>query len=104
MALALPSNSKTQLEKVSKDKKSSLFDLIISNEGKSFITFTPGVSVIKPFSLLLMMRPNKLEGLFLETFSSQVLEFEGKARANPMSASQMLPSWVRYRCYQQMLD
>ncbi len=26
------------------------------------------------------MRPNKLEGLSLETLSSQVLEFEGKAR------------------------
>jgi hypothetical protein len=35
-----------------------------------------------PFSL--MMRPNKLEGLPLETLSSQVLEFEGKARANPI--------------------
>ncbi len=30
------------------------------------------------------MRPNKLEGLPLETLSSQVLEFEGKARANPI--------------------
>jgi hypothetical protein len=28
------------------------------------------------------MRPNKLEGL-LETLSSQVLEFEGKATAKP---------------------
>ncbi len=32
-----------------------------------------------------MMRPNKLEGLSLENLSSQVLEFEGKARANPIS-------------------
>ena len=31
-----------------------------------------------------MMRPNKLEGLFLETLSCQVLEFESKARANPL--------------------
>ncbi len=31
------------------------------------------------FSSLLMMRPNKLKGLPLETCSSQVLEFEGKA-------------------------
>jgi hypothetical protein len=30
-----------------------------------------------------MTRPNKLEDLSLETLSSQVLEFEGKARANP---------------------
>jgi hypothetical protein len=34
-----------------------------------------------------MMRPNKLEHLFLETLSSQVLEFEGKARANLSDAS-----------------
>jgi hypothetical protein len=33
------------------------------------------------------MKPNKLEGLSLETLSSQVLEFEGKARANPIGAS-----------------
>ncbi len=32
------------------------------------------------------MRPNKLEGLSLETLSSQVLEFKGKARANPIGA------------------
>jgi hypothetical protein len=31
-----------------------------------------------------MARSNKLEGLPLETLSSQVLEFEGKARANPI--------------------
>jgi len=32
------------------------------------------------------MRPNKLEHLSLETLSSQVIEFEGKARANPIEA------------------
>ncbi len=32
----------------------------------------------------LTMRLNKLEGLPLETLSSRVLEFEGKARANPI--------------------
>jgi len=31
-----------------------------------------------------MSRPNELKGLPLETLSSQVLEFEGKARANPI--------------------
>ncbi len=30
-----------------------------------------------------MTSPNKLVGLSLQTLSSQVLEFEGKARANP---------------------
>ncbi len=38
------------------------------------------------FSASLMTMPNKLEGLSLETLSSQVLEFEGKARANPIGA------------------
>jgi hypothetical protein len=38
------------------------------------------------FSASLTTRPNKLEGLSLETLSSQVLEFEGKARANPIGA------------------
>jgi len=32
------------------------------------------------------MRPNKLKCLSWETLSSQVLEFEGKARANPTAA------------------
>ena len=36
-----------------------------------------------------MTRPNKPEGLSLETLSSQVLEFEGKARANPMEGYQL---------------
>jgi hypothetical protein len=45
----------------------------------------------KPFSLSLTMRPNEPEGLSLETLSSQVLEFEGKARANPIGAS--------FRCF-----
>ncbi len=31
-----------------------------------------------------MTRPNKLKGLPLETLSSQVLEFEGEIRANPI--------------------
>ncbi len=35
-ALALPSNSKTQLERVSKGKPSSLLGVIVSDEGKKF--------------------------------------------------------------------
>jgi hypothetical protein len=53
---------------------------------------TPGVNVIKLFfTLSLMMRPDKLEGSSLETLSSQVLEFEYKARANPIG--------VPFRCF-----
>jgi hypothetical protein len=38
------------------------------------------------FSSLQMTKPNKLEHLSLQSHSSQVLEFEGKARANPIGA------------------
>jgi hypothetical protein len=37
-----------------------------------------------------MTRPDKLERLSLETLSSQFLEFEGKARANPLSDASFL--------------
>jgi hypothetical protein len=40
-ALALPSNSKTRLERVSKDKPSSYLGLIISDKEKSFLMLTP---------------------------------------------------------------
>ncbi len=36
LALALPSNSKTGLERVSKDKPFSLISLVIRDEGKTF--------------------------------------------------------------------
>jgi hypothetical protein len=45
---------------------------------------SPGANVIKKFPASLMMRPNKLEGLPLATLSCRVLEFDGKARANPI--------------------
>ncbi len=38
-----------------------------------------------------MTRRNKLEHLSLETLSSQILDFEGKARANPIG--------VHFRCF-----
>jgi hypothetical protein len=44
------------------------------------------------------------EHLSLETDSSQVLEFVGKARATNWRTFQMLPSWISSWCYQQMLD
>jgi hypothetical protein len=43
LALALPSNSKTWLERVSKENSSSIFGLFISDEEKkSYITLTSG--------------------------------------------------------------
>ena len=67
---------------------------------KGFITLTPGVNNLKLFNSSLTTRPNKLNGLPLETLSSQVLEFEGKARANPIGGPSSVCSW----CYQQMLN
>jgi hypothetical protein len=49
----------------------------------------PGVNFIKLFSFV--TDNNKLEGLSLETLFSQVIEFEGKAGANPLG--------VPFRCF-----
>jgi hypothetical protein len=50
------------------------------------------VSILQNFfSLTLATRLNKLECFSLETLSSQVLEFEGKARDNPTG--------VPFRCF-----
>jgi hypothetical protein len=53
--------------------------MAITKEEKGFIT--PGVNVIKHFSFALMIKPNKLEHLSLETNSSQVLNL--RARPEP---------------------
>jgi hypothetical protein len=45
---------------------------------------------LKKISLSQMTRPNKLQCLSLEILSSQVLEFEGKARVNPIRAPSFL--------------
>ncbi len=39
LALALPTNSKTRLERVSKDKRSSLLVVIISDKGKKVLYY-----------------------------------------------------------------
>ena len=73
------------MDRVSKGKYSSLLGLFVSDE-KSFIKLTPGVNVIKLFSFVTDDKPNKLEVSSMETLFSQVLEFDGKARANPIGA------------------
>jgi hypothetical protein len=52
-----------------------VFDIIVRIQGPMLQNFFPP---------LLTMRSNKLERLSLETLSSQVLEYEGKARVNPI--------------------
>jgi hypothetical protein len=61
-------------------QEEEVVDLAEDPSGKS------GVNFIKKFPSSLMTRPNKLECLSLETLSSQVLEFEGKARVGPIGA------------------
>ncbi len=51
-----------------------------------------------------MTRPNKLESSSLETLSCQVLEFEGKARANQIGAPEVLQSKVGSWPHPQTLD
>ncbi len=52
--LVLPANVRLDWKVFVRHKHSSLFGLIVSNEEKKFIRFTPGVNVIKlfPSSLL----------------------------------------------------
>ncbi len=51
--LVLPANVRLDWKVVARYKHSSLFGLVISNEGKkSFITLTPGVNFIKLFSFI----------------------------------------------------
>jgi hypothetical protein len=47
--LVLPANVRLDWKVIVRYKHSSLFGLVISNEEKSFITWTPGVDLIKLF-------------------------------------------------------
>jgi hypothetical protein len=63
--LVLPANVILDWKEIARYKHSSLFDLIISDKGKFFITLPPGVNVIKHVSLQLALWQNKLERLFM---------------------------------------
>jgi hypothetical protein len=51
--LALPANDRLVWKVIDRYKHSSLFGLIIGNEGNFFITLTPVINVIKTFVLSL---------------------------------------------------
>ncbi len=59
LALVLPSNSKTGLERVSKDKPSSLLGLVINDEGKKFYNIDHGCQSYNK-TLLLQRRQGKI--------------------------------------------
>jgi len=68
-------------------------NFVESHFGNLIKTSSPGtcrdgelVSIKTLFSSSSITRPNKLEGLSLKILSNQVLEFEGKAWANPIGA------------------
>jgi hypothetical protein len=61
----------------------------------SLIGLTPGVNVIKLFSSSLMMRPNKLECLYLAITFQSSLTFAGNTRSLPKKeASDRSSNWV----------
>jgi hypothetical protein len=76
--------------KLDREKHSSLFRWRRRNKSLYKID-TKCQSYQTFFPLSLATRVNKLEGSSLETLSSQVLEFEGKARANPIGATSDAP-------------
>ncbi len=72
---------------------------------KRYYSVSSGVNVIKLFSFVTDNKANKLKGSSLETLSSQVLEFEGKASAIPtpfrcylLGKLLVLPANVRVDC------
>jgi hypothetical protein len=60
----------TRLERLVRDKGSSLFGLFFSDEEKSCIILRPGVNVVKLFFSSRMLRTNKLECWFLEIINN----------------------------------
>ncbi len=64
LALALPSNSKTWLEKVYKDKPFSLLGLVISDEGKEFYnidTWCVCIILVSNISFIVELKGSSLE-------------------------------------------
>jgi hypothetical protein len=54
--LVLPANVRLDWKVIARYTHSSLFCLVVSNEGKSFITLKPGAKAIKLFFALLMWK------------------------------------------------
>jgi hypothetical protein len=76
-------------------KRSSLFGPFVGEEEKSGKTLTPGVNVINFFPLLLMMRPKKLECLYLAISFQSSLTFADSTRSLPKKeASERCSNWV----------
>jgi hypothetical protein len=67
---------------IEKNSGFGYFDNINADQVSMLLNFFPSS---------MMMRPNKLKGLSLETLSSQILKFEDKSRANPIG--------VPFRCF-----
>jgi hypothetical protein len=73
LALDFPSNSKTWLESISKDKHSTLLGLVISEEGKKFYNIDTWFQGHKTFfSLSLTLRSNDAVSLSLSSLSNLV--------------------------------
>jgi hypothetical protein len=84
--LALPANIRLGWNGLPGTNTLAYYEKSLLTAVKHFKTLATGVNVINFFPSSLMMRPNKLGCLSLEALSSQVLEFESKAQANPIGA------------------
>jgi hypothetical protein len=70
--LVLTANVRLYWKVIASYKHFSLFGLVISNKEKKFYNIDIWCQHFKPFSSSLTKRPNKLEHLSLESFSSLV--------------------------------
>ncbi len=91
--LVSPANVRLDWKVIATYKHSSLFGLIDSDEGKKFYDIDIWGKMLQNFfPLLVMMRPNKLECLYLEVTS---LTFAGNTRSLPKKeASERCSNWV----------
>jgi hypothetical protein len=64
----------TILERLSRDKHSSLFDILVSCKEKCFIILGPGANILRIYIFLYYMNViNKLEGLSLASLSNPLV-------------------------------
>ncbi len=92
--LVLPANVRLDWKVIARNKHSSLFALTISDKDKKFYNIDMRCQCYKTFSSLLMMKPNKLECLYLAIIFQSSLTFAGNTRSLPKKeASERCSNW-----------
>jgi hypothetical protein len=92
----LPANVRLDWKVIARYKHSSLLGLMVSNEGKSFITLTIGDDVIKQLAFIADLGKNKLERLPRTSFLQASLICKGKKHTLSQEHGEVL-HWCRFQ-------